>query len=217
VLGITQAFSLCGTLDEAAALREEIAFFQAIKSVIAKSTTSDKKLAEDRKNAVLKQILYNADVSEGVEDIFKLAGLERPDIGILSDAFLDEARRLPQRKGDRRDIYYVCAGLTPQAYGTARASGVSGGSVSGHYKIGMRREAIGKPCGGSMFKGSKFNVSKQKPVPIVPALRYGPLAYSGLTEFSNSVSIVPIEGDDDSPLVNNPRNDSPECIRKIEA
>jgi hypothetical protein len=31
----------------------------------------------------------------------------------------------------------------------------------------MRREAIGKPCGGSMFKGSKFNVSKQKPVPIL--------------------------------------------------
>jgi type I restriction enzyme, R subunit len=97
VLGVTRAFSLCGTLDEAAALREEIAFFQTIKSVIAKSTTSDKKLAEDRKNGVLKQILDNAVVSEGVEDIFKLAGLERPDIGILSDEFLDELRRLPQR------------------------------------------------------------------------------------------------------------------------
>ena len=84
-------------MDEAADVREEIAFFQAIKGVIAKSTTSDKKLAEDRKNAVLKQILDNAVVSEGVDDIFKLAGLERPDIGILSDAFLDEVRRLPQR------------------------------------------------------------------------------------------------------------------------
>jgi type I restriction enzyme, R subunit len=97
VLGITRAFSLCGTLDEAADRREEIAFFQAIKGLIAKSTTSDRKLAEDRKNAVLKQILDNAVVSEGVDDIFKLAGLERPDIGILSDAFLDEVRRLPQR------------------------------------------------------------------------------------------------------------------------
>ena len=45
VLAITKAFSLCGTLDEAIALREEIAFFQAIKSVIAKATTTDKKLA----------------------------------------------------------------------------------------------------------------------------------------------------------------------------
>ncbi len=97
VLAITKAFSLCGTLDEAIELREEIAFFQAIKSVIAKATETDKKLSEDKKNAVLKQILDNAVVAEGVEDIFKLAGLDRPDIGILSDGFLEEVRNLPQR------------------------------------------------------------------------------------------------------------------------
>ncbi|MCK9529820.1 MAG: type I restriction endonuclease subunit R [Gammaproteobacteria bacterium] len=97
VLAITKAFSLCGTLDEAIELREEIAFFQAIKSVIAKATETDRKLSEEKKNAVLKQILDNAVVAEGVEDIFKLAGLERPDIGILSDAFLEEVRQLPQR------------------------------------------------------------------------------------------------------------------------
>jgi type I restriction enzyme R subunit len=97
ILNITKAFSLCGTLDEAVVLREEIAFFQAIKAVITKATTSDKKLSEERKHAVLKQILDNAIVAEGVEDIFALAGLERPDIGILSDAFLEEVRQLPQR------------------------------------------------------------------------------------------------------------------------
>ncbi len=97
VVAITKAFSLCGTLDEAIALREEIAFFQAIKTVIAKATETDKRLAQDRKNTVLKQILDNAVVAGGVEDIFKLAGLERPDIGLLSDAFLEEMRQLPQR------------------------------------------------------------------------------------------------------------------------
>jgi type I restriction enzyme R subunit len=96
-LAITKAFSLCGTMDEAITLREEIAFFQAIKSVISKATETDKKLAQDRKNAVLKQILDNAVVSDGVDDIFRLAGLDRPDIGLLSDAFLDEVRQLPQR------------------------------------------------------------------------------------------------------------------------
>lgn len=45
VLAITKAFSLCGTLNEAIALREEIAFFQAIKSVLAKATGTDKKLS----------------------------------------------------------------------------------------------------------------------------------------------------------------------------
>lgn len=97
VLAITKAFSLCGTLDEAIALREEIAFFQAVKGVIAKATETDKKLSQDRRNAALKQILDNAMVAEGIEDIFKLAGLDRPDIGLLSDAFLEEVRQLPHR------------------------------------------------------------------------------------------------------------------------
>jgi len=97
VVAITKAFSLCGTLDEAIVLREEIAFFQAIKAVIAKATTSDQKLSEDNKNIVLKQILDNAVVAQGVEDIFKLAGLDRPDISILSDSFLEEVRNLPQK------------------------------------------------------------------------------------------------------------------------
>ena len=97
VVAITKAVSLCGTLSEAIALREEIAFFQAVKIVIAKATETDKKLTQDRKNAVLKQILDNAVVANGVEDIFKLAGLERPDLGLLSDAFLEEVRQLPHR------------------------------------------------------------------------------------------------------------------------
>jgi type I restriction enzyme R subunit len=97
VAGITKAYSLCGTLDDAVALREEVAFFQAIKSVIAKASETDKKLDQERKNAVLKQILDNSVVAQGVEDIFKLAGLQRPDIGLLSDAFLEEVRQLPQR------------------------------------------------------------------------------------------------------------------------
>ena len=39
VVAITKAFSLCGTLDDAVVLREEIAFFRAIKAVIARATT----------------------------------------------------------------------------------------------------------------------------------------------------------------------------------
>jgi type I restriction enzyme R subunit len=97
VLGITKANSLCGTLDEAITLREEIAFFQAVRAVIAKATETDKRLSQDRKHAVLKQILDNALIAEGVQDIFKLAGLDRPDIGLLSDEFLEEVRQLPHR------------------------------------------------------------------------------------------------------------------------
>lgn len=97
VLAITKAFSLCSTLDEAKNLNEEIAFFQAVKAIISKASISDKKLAEEQKNQILKQIIDNAVVSEGVVDVFKLAGLEQPDLRILSDSFLEEVRRLPQQ------------------------------------------------------------------------------------------------------------------------
>ena len=97
VMVMTKAFSLCGTLDEAKVLREEIAFFQAVKAVIAKASTSDKQLAEDRQNQILKQILDNAVVAEGIQNIYALAGLDQPDISILSDAFLEEVRQLPHR------------------------------------------------------------------------------------------------------------------------
>ena len=92
---IAKAYSLCGTLDAAEALRKEIAFFSAIRAVLMKHGAIGRKLTEDEKNSALKQILDNAIQSEGVNDIFTLAGLERPNIGLLSDEFLDDMRKTP--------------------------------------------------------------------------------------------------------------------------
>jgi type I restriction enzyme R subunit len=94
---ITKAFSLCSTLDAAAPLRKEIAFFSAIKAAIIKHTTVDKKRTEEEKNSVLKQILDNAVVADGVADIFALAGLDKPNISLLSDEFLEDVRQMPSR------------------------------------------------------------------------------------------------------------------------
>jgi type I restriction enzyme R subunit len=97
MVAITKAFSLCGTLDEAAALRKEIAFFSAIKVAITKFTTVDKKRSDAEKNSALKQILDNAIISDGVADVFTLAGLDKPNIGLLSDAFLEDVRQMESR------------------------------------------------------------------------------------------------------------------------
>ena len=94
VLAINKAFSLCGTLDEAKALRKEIAFVSAVKAVIAKYTTVDKKRSDEDKRSALKQILDNAIVADGVADIFELAGLDKPNIGLLSDEFLEDIRNM---------------------------------------------------------------------------------------------------------------------------
>ncbi len=97
VTAITRAFALCGTLDEAEELRTEIAFFGAVKAAIVKYTTVDRKLTEAEKHSALRRILDNAVVSEGVADIFALAGLQKPNIGLLSEAFLEDVRNLPQK------------------------------------------------------------------------------------------------------------------------
>ncbi|MGJ8635706.1 MAG: type I restriction endonuclease subunit R [Phycisphaerales bacterium] len=92
---VMKAFSLCATLDKAAALRTEIAFFAAIRGVLVKQGQEESGRGGTDKNASLKLILDNAVVSEGVDDIFEMAGIERPNIGLLSDEFLEDVRRMP--------------------------------------------------------------------------------------------------------------------------
>ena len=92
-----KAYALCGMLDEAAALRKEIAFFSAIKAALAKFTTVDKKRTTADQHSALKQILDNAIVADGVADIFALAGLDKPNIGLLSDEFLEDVRQMKTR------------------------------------------------------------------------------------------------------------------------
>lgn len=97
VLSLTKAYSLCSTLEEARSLHKEIAFLSAVKAVITKFSSVDKKRTQEDKNSALKQILDNAVIAEGVSDVFKMAGLDKPNIGLLDEAFLEDVRRMPYR------------------------------------------------------------------------------------------------------------------------
>ncbi|KQE82916.1 DEAD/DEAH box helicase [Acinetobacter baumannii] len=97
VLAINKAFSLCSTLDEAKNLHKEIAFYSAIKAVISKHTSVDCKLSQAEKDSTLKQILDNAVIADGVTDVFAMCGLDKPNIGLLSDEFLEDVRQMPYR------------------------------------------------------------------------------------------------------------------------
>jgi len=97
IIAITKSYSLCSTLEEAKALRKEIAFFSAIKVAFSKFTSVDKKRSQEEKNSALKTILDNAVIAEGVANVFALCGLDKPNIGLLSDAFLEDIRKLPHR------------------------------------------------------------------------------------------------------------------------
>ncbi len=94
---ISKAYTLCSTLDEAEPLKKEIAFLAAVKNAISKYTSIDKRRTDEEKHSALKQIIDNAIVAEGVDDIFKMVGLDRPNIGLLSPEFMEGVANLPQK------------------------------------------------------------------------------------------------------------------------
>jgi type I restriction enzyme R subunit len=93
---LSQAFALAVPHQEALRIRDDVAFFQAVRSVLAKRAPGDTRPEEELDHAV-RQIISRAVAPEGVVDIFAAAGLEKPDISILSDEFLAEVRGMPQR------------------------------------------------------------------------------------------------------------------------
>ena len=96
VLQMTKAFALCGTLDEALELSPEVAFHQAVRAPLIKDGAGDTPPRKDI-DYELRQLVSQAVVGDGVSDIFKLAGLQSPDISILSDHFLNEVMKMPQK------------------------------------------------------------------------------------------------------------------------
>ena len=95
VLQMTKAFALCGTLDEALELSPEVAFHQAIRAPLIKGESGDTKKKDV--DYELRQLVSQAVVGDGVADVFKLAGLESPDISILSEDFLKEVMKMPHK------------------------------------------------------------------------------------------------------------------------
>ena len=93
---LSQAFALAVPNDEAIRIRDDVAFFQAIRAALTKRAATDKRPEEELDHAV-RQIIARAVAPEGVIDIFAAAGLEKPDISILSDEFLAEVQGMPQR------------------------------------------------------------------------------------------------------------------------
>ncbi len=96
VRALSQAFALAVPHEDALCIRDDVGFFQAVQAVLAKSTPSGARSAAEMDHAV-RQIISRAVASEGVLDIFAAAGLEKPDVSVLSDEFLAEVKGMPQR------------------------------------------------------------------------------------------------------------------------
>ena len=94
---LSKAFALVSSTDEAIKIRDEVGFFQAIKAAMIKHTTTNNGKSPEKVDEALRQIVSKAVTSDEVIDIFAAAGLKSPNIGILSDEFLEEVRGLPYK------------------------------------------------------------------------------------------------------------------------
>ena len=96
VTELSQAFALSVPNDEAIKIRDNVAFFQTVRSAIAKITPPSGKTTDDLDSAI-KQIVSKAISTDKVIDIFAVAGIKKPDISILSDEFLEEIKGMKQK------------------------------------------------------------------------------------------------------------------------
>ncbi len=97
VAALSKAFALAVPHEEALAIRDEVGLFQEIRASLVKTTGAEGEKTPEEMETAIRQLVSRAVSSTEVLDIFAAAGLDKPDISILSDEFLAEVRQLPQR------------------------------------------------------------------------------------------------------------------------
>lgn len=94
---LSKAFALSVPHEKALEIKNDVGFFQSVKSAIVKNTQVAGKIKEEELDTAISQIVSKAISSDEVIDIFSAAGLKKPDISILSDEFLTEVRGMPHK------------------------------------------------------------------------------------------------------------------------
>lgn len=92
VTALSQAFAIAIPHDEAMDVKDEVAFFQAVKARLAKFDSTGEGRTDESIETTIRQVIDKALVSEQVIDVFDAAGIKKPDISILSDEFLMELK-----------------------------------------------------------------------------------------------------------------------------
>jgi type I restriction enzyme R subunit len=112
VAALSSAYALSNTHPEAQAVREKVAFFQAIKVSLVKlgATARDGKRTVREIELAIRQVIDQALVSSPVVDIYDAAGIKKPDISILSDEFLDEIKNMPHKNTAVEVLKHLLAG-----------------------------------------------------------------------------------------------------------
>jgi type I restriction enzyme R subunit len=94
---LSKAYALVNSHPDAIKHREEVALYQYIRVMLTKPDVTIKKVSSEERDALIRQALSRGIVPEGIVDVFDVAGLKRPDIGLLSEEFLREIRAMKEK------------------------------------------------------------------------------------------------------------------------
>jgi type I restriction enzyme R subunit len=97
VTALSKAFAIAVPHEQAMDVKDEIAFFQAVKARLVKFDSSDTGKTDEEMETTIRQVIDKALVTEPVIDVFDAAGLKKPDISILSEEFLMELKGMEHK------------------------------------------------------------------------------------------------------------------------
>ncbi len=106
-LGLAKAHALAGSTDRAAELADHVKYLQTVRASLLKLTSSDPETtgtSPEAVNTALQQIVAASLTTSGVMDVFAQAGLDKPDVSIFSEEFLDEITKVRGYENSRAEL-----------------------------------------------------------------------------------------------------------------
>ncbi len=97
VTALSKSFAIAIPHEQAMDVKEEVAFFQAVKARLAKFDGTGEGKTDEEIETTIRQVIDTALVSEQVIDVFDAAGIKKPDISILSEEFLLELKGMEHK------------------------------------------------------------------------------------------------------------------------
>jgi type I restriction enzyme, R subunit len=97
VTKLSQAFAIAIPHEQALDVKDEVAFFQAVKARLSKFDITESGRSNEEIETTIRQVIDKALVSDQVVDIFDAAGIKKPDISILSEEFLLELKGMEHK------------------------------------------------------------------------------------------------------------------------
>lgn len=94
---LSKAFALSVPRPETHAVRDHLSFYQNVRASIRKRLDGGPSKNGGASASAVRQVISGAVRTDGVIDLFAVAGLPEANVGILSDEFLDRLAALPQK------------------------------------------------------------------------------------------------------------------------